>query len=145
MNDQVLVREGDSGADLAKEVESFGRVQAVGFAISGDGLAVHVFHDEVGETVVGRPAIDEPRDVGVIELCENLPFVAKTAENVLGVEPAPDELDRDFLSIFIVGSRREIDCPQTAPADFANNLVSAKLTAHERLLRRLRKQIPRHF
>src|ERR1700719_1819792 len=145
MNDQVLVRVGYGRASFTKEVQPFGGTELTRVAIGANRLALHILHDEVGEAVIGRPSVDEARDVGMIELRENLPLVAKSAKNVLGVEPAPDEFDRDFLVIFIVGSRREIDCAQNAPADFANNLVSAKLTANERFVGRSREQIPGHI
>ena len=55
-----------------------------------------------------------------------------------------DELERDFFAIFIVRARCEIDRAQTAPADFAKDLVSAELTAGERFfIRRFWEQVPR--
>src|SRR5258708_4499982 len=101
-------------------------------AIGANWFAVHIFHDEIGQAFIGCSAIDEPRDVGMIELRQDLPLIAKATENSLGIESATDELDCDFLAVFIVRPRCEIDSPQTAAADFANDLVSAKLMTDER-------------
>ena len=143
MNDKVLMRVGDRRADLAEERQALGRGQRVRVAVGVDRFAVHVLHDEVGQAVVGRSAVDQARDVRMIELRQDLPFVAKTAEDVVGIEPAPNELDRNFLAIFVVGSRRQINGAQTAPADFADDLVGAELPANERFLHVVGKQIAR--
>ena len=139
MNDKVLMRVGDRRAHLAKERQALGRGQRIRVAVGVNRFAVHVLHDEIGQAVIGRPAIDQARDVGMIELRQDLPLIAKAAEYVLGIEPSPNELDRNLLAIFVVRSRRQIDRAQTAPADFADDLVSAELPAGEWLLLRVRK------
>ena len=70
--------------------------------------------------------------------------IAKAAKDVLGIESTPDELDRNFLAIFVVRSRRQINCAQTAPANFADDLVSAELPPNEPFLYIVRKQIVRN-
>ena len=80
----------------------------------------------------------------MIELRQDLPFIAKTAEDVLGIESSPNELDRNFFAIFVVRSRGQINCAQTAPANFADDLVGAELPANERLLHVVWKQIARN-
>src|SRR5258707_15206810 len=98
MNDKVLVRIGDGRAHLSEELQAFGRGQRVRVAVGVDRFAVHVLHDEVGKSVVGGTAVDEARDIWMIELRQNLSFIAKTAEDFLGVEPSPNELHRKLLA-----------------------------------------------
>ena len=136
MNDQVLMRIGDRRAHLAEELQALGRGQRIRVAVGVNRFALHVLHDEVGQSVIGRSAVDQARDVRMIELRQNLPFIAKPAEDVLGVEPAPNELDRNLLAIFVVRSRGQIDCAQAAPANFADDLVGTELPAGEWLLLR---------
>ncbi len=143
MNDQILMRIGDRRADLAEELQALGRGQRIRIAIGVDRFALHVLHDEVGQSVVGRAAIDQARDVRMIELRQDLSFIAKPAEDVFGIESSPNELDRDFLAIFVVRSRRQINRAQTAPANFADDLVSAELPANQRLLHIVWKQVAR--
>ena len=145
MNDQVLMRIGDRRADLAEELQALGRGQRMRVAVGVNRFAVHVLHDEIRQSVIGRSAVDQARDVRMIELRQNLPFIAKPAEDVVGIEPSPNELDRNLLAIFVVRARRQINCAQTAPANFADDLVSAELPASERLLHRFRKQIARNL
>ena len=77
----------------------------------------------------------------MIELRQNLPLVAETPDNIVRVQPAPNDLDRNLFAIFVVGSRGQVDGAQPAPADFANELIRAELPANERLLHVFRKQI----
>ena len=80
----------------------------------------------------------------MIELRQDLPFIAKPAKYILGIESSPNELNRNFFAIFVVRSRRQINCAQTAPANFADDLVSAELPTNERFLYVVGKQIVRN-
>ena len=103
MDDEVLVRVGHGCADFAEQIEPLLVCELMAVAIGRKRLALDVFHDEVGQAVVGRAAIDQPRDVRMIELRQNLALVAEAAQDVVRIEPALDELDRDFLPVLVVG------------------------------------------
>ena len=91
-------------------------------AVGGDRLAFDVLHHEVRQAVVGRAAVDQARDVRMIELRQDLPFGAEAPQNVIRIEAAPDEFERDLLAVFVVGPGGEIDRAKSAPADLADDL-----------------------
>ena len=131
MNDEVLVRIGDCRAYLAEERQAFGRGERIRVAVGVDRFAVHVFHDEIRESVVGRPAVDQARDIRMIELRQNLPLGAETPDDIVRVEPAPNDLDRDLFPILVVRSRGQVNGAQSAAADLADESVGAELPADE--------------
>ena len=66
-------------------------------------------HDEVGLTVLGHAAVQQPRDVGVVEARQGLPLTAKPPNRILAIEPTFDELDRDGLFIRPIRARSAVD------------------------------------
>ena len=71
----------------------------------------------------------------MVELGQDLPLSAEAADNIVRVQAAPNDLDRNFLAVFVVGSRGQVDGAQSASADFANKLIRTELPAGNRLLR----------
>ena len=85
-----------------------------------------VLHDEVRETVLGRAAVEDARDVGVVEVREDPPLVAESLEDEVGVHAAANELDRDGLLEALVAPRGEVDGPHPAVPELAHDLVRAR-------------------
>ena len=80
MDDEVLVRVLHRVADRAEQLEPLARRQLPASSqYSVDRLAVDVLHHEVGLPVVGRAAVEEPRDVRVLEPGQDLPLARKRA------------------------------------------------------------------
>ena len=50
-------------------------------SIAIDPIALDVLHHEVGQSVVGRSAVEQARDVRVFEGCQDLPLVLETAQD----------------------------------------------------------------
>ena len=117
MDDGTAVRVGDRGAHLAKELQPPGDVERVLVAILVDRQPLDVLHDEVRQAVLGRAAVEQPRDVRVIEASEDLALVAEAAQHRLRIHAALDELDRDLFLVLAVGAPREIDRAHSAAAD----------------------------
>jgi hypothetical protein len=90
VDDQILVRIGHGAADFAKQVEPPVGVELVCVAEHADRLAFHVLHHEVGQPVIGRSAVNQPGNVRVIELREDLPLVSEATQNVVRIEPSAD-------------------------------------------------------
>ena len=104
MNDKMPVRVGNRGADFAKQFQPFDNGERVRVAVLVDRKSFDVFHDEIGKAVPRRPAVEQPRNVRVIEAGQNLPLVAEMAQDRIGVHAAFDQLDRNLLLVFGVGA-----------------------------------------
>ena len=140
VDDEVAVRVVDGVADLPEEAQAFvdGRVPLVAEAV--DGQPLDVLHDEVGEPVLGRPAVEQARDVWVVQGGENLALVAEAAEDEVRVHPALDELDGDAAAELAVVALGHVDGAHPAAADLAHDLVGADPAADGRVFHRLRDE-----
>jgi hypothetical protein len=90
-----------------------------------DGQPLDVLHDEVGQAVVGRSAVHQARDVGVVERGENLPLLPEAPEDEVCVHPALDELDGDALLELVVGANREVDRAHAAAPKLPHDAIRA--------------------
>ncbi len=79
MDHHALVSELHRRADLHEQSQSRGNVQVVAGAVLGDGLTVDQLHDDIGNTLFRRAAIEQARDVRVLQTREDLPLGAQTA------------------------------------------------------------------
>ncbi len=86
--------------DTAEEGESFRNRQAMPVGVQIDPLAVDVFHDEVWNAVVRRAAVEQPRDVAVIQAGEDLALRSQPV--VIGTthETGPHEFHGDLMAVF---------------------------------------------
>ena len=80
VDDQTLMRVTHRAADVAKELQPLTHPVAALLAIAVERLAVDELHHEVRQPVVGRAAVDEPRDVGVLEAREDLALRAQALQ-----------------------------------------------------------------
>ena len=110
---------------MAEQLEPRRQRQLVGVAVPIDGEPVDVLHREVGRAVVGGAAVDQPRDVRVIEVGEDLPFGPEPLFDDRRLERRADHLDRDLLLVRIVGADAKVDGAHPAAADFAHQPVRA--------------------
>ncbi len=81
----------------------------------------------------------------MVELRQNLSLVTEAPQDVVRIESAPDQFDRDLLAVFAIGSDREIDSPESAATNLSNYFVGTEMPAPEMFLRRLAEQIGRYF
>ena len=102
MDHHLPMRELDGRADRQEQPQQLGRLEVLPGAKLIDGLPLDELHDVVRESVVGRAAVEQPRDVGVIEARQDLPLIAEPAQNEIGVHAALDDLDRHLLLEMIV-------------------------------------------
>ncbi len=68
----------------------------------------------------------------MVEIRQNLPLVAKSAQHFGRVHAAFDDLDRDSLVVLIVIAFSQVDSPHTAVADFANDAIIPQARAQQR-------------
>ncbi len=75
MNDEILMGVGNRGTNLPEELEPGVVVELLRVAKFEQRPARYVLHHEVGKAVGGRSAVNQPRNVGMVELRQNLPLV----------------------------------------------------------------------
>ena len=102
-------------ADLHHELEPAGDRELVLVAVPGERHAFDQLHREVGQPVGGHPALEEPRDAGMLEQRQDPALLEEAAEHP---RRAPlDELDRGALLELAVGPLTEVHRPHAAPAE----------------------------
>ena len=105
---KALVRMMHRRAHLSEQIEARVDGEHPTVAPRIDGCPVDVLHGQPGHAVVGGPAVDQLRDVGVLQLRENLSFRAKTLKQPLRIRTTPQRLDGPPLPERIVGPFGEI-------------------------------------
>lgn len=61
--------------------------------------------------------------IGVLELGQDLALVAEAPRDGLGVQSAPDDLDRDLFLEGLIGARGQVHHPHTTLADLPDHSV----------------------
>ena len=70
--------------------------------------AVHVLHHEIRQARLGGAAVEQARDVGVLQSGQDLPLRTETAQGGFRIGTALEQLDRD-LHAEVVRARAAID------------------------------------
>ena len=83
--------------DRDQQLEAGAQRRAARPAPLSEGLALDALESKVRSPVGGDAAVEEARDVGVLEAGENLPFAQEAPEDLLGVHAAFEELQRHEL------------------------------------------------
>ena len=92
---EVLVRVGHRVAHGGKQLQPLVQRQVVGLAVAVDRLALDQLHREVGQALLGDPAVHQPRDPRVLQQRQDPPLLDEAPEHA---GPAlMDHLDRDPL------------------------------------------------
>ena len=86
VNDQIGMRILNRGTDLAKQLQPLGGREPLRIAELIERFALDEFHHEIRPPIPRRAAVQQPRDVRVIQSRQDLTLRAK---------PADDELRRD--------------------------------------------------
>src|SRR4029434_3729958 len=106
MNHQIPMRKLYRRADLQKQLQSLTRRQPLRDCKSRHRCADNVVHDEVGQTIVGRACIEQPRDIWMIEPGQDLALRSETAQNLSRVGASIQYFDRNlFLKLTISALR----------------------------------------
>ncbi len=107
MNHQMLMSVVDREADEPKQFETLADVQPAFAAVDVDGRTIDILHRDVRPAVLAGAAIDQPRDVGMVEGCENPALVLEAAEQNRVRRPAND-LERGPLTKLLADALGEI-------------------------------------
>ena len=86
-------------------------------AIVIDRLPFDILHHQERASIIGGAAIDEPGDIGVLEMGQYLPLGAEAAKSIVGIHSALDDFDGHLFAKRVV-ALREVNRADAAPADF---------------------------
>jgi len=92
-------------------------------------LTLDVLHHHVRHSLVGGAAVDQPRDVGMVERGENPPLFRESCLETRIEQGSGHDLDGDVLLEGPVRARREVDDAHAAAADLSQRAVLADQTA----------------
>ena len=98
MNNEVLMRVGNSRTDLAEQAEPRVDAQVMFRRVGLEGNAFHVFHHKVREALLRNCASVEPGNVGMIESGENSLLPKKMPDEFFRPEALLDQLDRHLAA-----------------------------------------------
>ena len=129
MHDEILVRVLNRVADRGKQCEALLDVERLPIAVGRNRLARHVLHREVGPAVGGDAAIEEARDVGMLQPRQNLPLAEKAPVNLTAEGPASHELQRNLLLELAVGTIGQEHAAHAAMADLPDQAVRSDAIA----------------
>ena len=90
MHHQMRMRILHGGANAAEQVQPFCNRALVGFAVVVYRSAFDILHYEIRRPVGGRTGVNQPRDIGMVKVRQNLPFQAEAPQDLSGVHAAFD-------------------------------------------------------
>ncbi len=130
---KVLMRVSHRCADIAEQLEALAHGKTAFRGKLVQGFAVDQFQYEKGPSFVGRPTVDQARDVGMLEVCKYLALGTQALQDESRVEAARHQLDRDFLLIFRIDAPRAVHVSHSAVSDECHDLVCADPPANQEI------------
>src|SRR5262249_19217326 len=121
---QVLVRVFDAIAYAKEQFQALPHIEPTLVAICIYGLAWNKLHHEVRPTIGSRAPVENLRDIGVIEMRQNLALLAKPADEEIRVHPPLENLDGHQPAKFVIVANGLIDDAHAAFADALNDTVN---------------------
>jgi hypothetical protein len=131
MNDEILVRVMHCGANRLKQPQPSRYIEAIRVAEGVDGDAIDVLHDNVSCSIRERPAIQQVRDVWMIQLRENLALDLKARVDRAAGRAAAHHFDGHLLFEFgirTLGKENLSHAADTQGAQYA--ILSDAITYH---------------
>jgi hypothetical protein len=129
---KVLVGVLDSGAHAAEQPEAVDGRERVAVAVLVDPQALDVVEREPGHAIGGRPAVEETRDVRMIEAREDLPLVSEPVQDRLAVAPLLHQFDGRALAHFLARANRQVHGAHPTAPDLAHDPVRPDARARQR-------------
>src|SRR5262249_19536799 len=125
MNNQIPMRKFNRRADLQKQLQSLTRGQPLRVCKSSNRYADNVVHDEVGQTILGRACVEQPRDIWVVEPGQDLAFRSETAQDLSRVCASIQYLDRNLFLKLTISTLSQKYGAHPAAAKFTNDDIRA--------------------
>src|SRR6185437_8001877 len=117
MHDQMAVGVRHGRQHREKQLDARFDIQLMPPAVGVDRLAFDVFDHQVGQTAIEHAGIDQPRDVGMIELSEQIALDPEALLTGGALPGGVHELDRDRAPESAIGAMGAPDASHAAPAD----------------------------
>ena len=99
VHDQIAVRIVNRRANRDEQLEALAYEQRAAVAVTIDGFAIDILHDQVRCAVLEVAAVDEARDRAMIERRQNVTFTVQSAAQPRMHRGVLQHLDRDQLVI----------------------------------------------
>ena len=129
MDHQVLVGGLDGDGDLAQQFDPLLQVEPVLVAVVIDGHPLDELHRQVGHTLLGGAAVDQPGDVGMVQAGEDASLGVETFDQIPACQVAADQFQGDPLGESLTPALRPVDGAHAPLADLLLNGVRADLRA----------------
>ena len=98
-----------------------------------DAEALHIIHHQERASFRGGAAVDQARDVGMVETRQNLAFMPEAEEQFRRVHAGSDELESGLLLELRVVADHQVDDSHTAATDLAAHAPRTKSCADYRV------------
>ena len=131
MDDEIAMGIGDRLQNMQKEMAAGFYVESVLTAENIDRATLDKFHGEVRNTFSGCASIEEPGNKGMIEIGQDLPLFAKSAQHLLGIHTSLYDFEGDLTGVFVVVTQREIDRTHASAPDLAHDPIHSQSFAEK--------------
>ncbi len=129
MHNQAAVRHLDGAAYVGEQTQTLRHIQIAFVRVARDGNAVDEFHDEKRNAGVGDAAVDQTRDMRMVEAGEHLAFALEQALLEFGIQSAAQYFDRHLLAKIHADALGEKHRGHAALAEFAHKTKAADLAS----------------
>ncbi len=109
VDNEMLVGKLDGLANAHEQRDPLGHGKTPIFTEAMDGNSIHVLHHQKQVAVGGDAAIQQAGNIRMLELGQNLPFLAEPFPKQIGRQGQVDEFDGDLLLELPVGTMRQLD------------------------------------
>ncbi len=129
MDDKIAMGVLDRCTDGHEEPQPRMDRQSSIVAVVVQGLALDVLHDQIGQAVLGRAAVEQPGDVRVLQVGEDLPLAAQATRSG-GIQGAlTHQLDGNLFVELLVGALGEKDRAHAAVPDRPEQAIGTEVLA----------------
>jgi hypothetical protein len=117
-------------AEQQEELQPRRRLQVARVGVIDERSALDELHHQIRQAVRRAAAVEQARDVRVIQAGEDLPFGAEPPHDRLGVHSALEDLQGDALVEDVVVAHGQEDRAHAALAELAHEPVGAQARVH---------------
>ena len=131
VDDEVLMGVLDGRAHLAEQHEPWLERERPRLAVGVEGNALDALHHDVGHAILGGPAVQQPRDVGMIQGRQDAPLLEEPLHQRAARRSAAHDLDRHLLLEGGIGALREVHHGHPALSQLPDDPVGPDRSARD--------------
>ena len=133
MHHQAPVRVFYGPAHRAEKLKALRDGAFAALAILVDARAIHILHHQIRQALRSRAAVQQARDIRVVQTGEHLPLRAKSPQDFARVHAAQDHFDGDFPLVFVIHARGQPHRSHSPAADAPLQLIGSDPVAFRKL------------